>query len=77
MKKIIRGMLVLFIMGFPYLLVAQFSEPPGVGDGQVYDVEVPFDSWVYLLVTIGIGYGLFRAWIFRKNEKMKKKLLHD
>jgi len=48
------------------------EEPPDFGDDgdQVYDVEVPFDGGISLLVAAGIGYGVKKAREKRKADKM-------
>jgi hypothetical protein len=74
MNKKVKAILLLLVFSLPSLLFAQ--TPPNF-DEQVYDVAVPFDDGVSLLVIAAIGYGLFRVWQYKKAEKRKKVLLSN
>ena len=66
MKKVL---MLSFLFSIPAILFAQ----PGF-DEQVYDVAVPFDDGVGVLLAIGIGYGLLRVILYRVHKKRKKQL---
>ena len=68
MRNYFGIILVICMICFPALLMAQPTDPPD-GD-QVYDVAVPFDGGVSLLVAAGIGYGVKKARDKRKANKM-------
>lgn len=71
----VRAIIILFVMSLPCLV---FAQPPDFTGESPYGVtDVPFDDGVNLLVIAAIVYGLFKVWAYRKNEKMKKKLLKD
>ena len=63
-------------MCVPSILFAQ-SPPPFDGESPygVTDVQVPFDDGVTLLVGATIVYGLFRIWVYKRNERLKKELV--
>lgn len=67
------------VMSLPTLLFATSDStynPPNF-DEQVYDVAVPFDDGVSVLVIAALAYGVFKVLAYKKNEKLKKAVLHQ
>ena len=70
MKMSIKGLIMLLVVCLPSILFAQ--TPPDF-EPQVYDV--PFDDNVSILVAVGIGYGLLRIWMYKRQESIKNALV--
>ncbi|MDB5246075.1 MAG: hypothetical protein JWQ40_469 [Segetibacter sp.] len=76
MKKIITNFRLLILACFiclPTILMAQI----GVGEpgDDVNDSNVPFDGGDAVLVAIGVGYGLYKA--YEKRKENKKSVLQQ
>jgi hypothetical protein len=61
MRKVVNILLLVFLVGFPFLLHAQ----PGFESTNVGDT--PVDGGISLLVAAGIGYGVKKLYNTKKK----------
>jgi hypothetical protein len=75
MTKFVKILLIVCLLSAPALLQAQ---PPTFDHESPYGVtDVPFDDDVKYLVGIGLLYGIYRVWAYKKEVRNKKGFAHN